>query len=88
MANHPSAVKRARQNNKRRARNHAKKAAVRALVKKVRVALEAKDPKAAAAALPDAISALAKSVTNGVAHKRTAARKISRLTSRVNSLKK
>jgi small subunit ribosomal protein S20 len=88
VANHPSAVKRARQNDKRRARNHAKKAAVRTLVKKVRAALEAKDLKGAEAALPAAISALAKSVTNGVAHKRTAARKISRLTSRVSSLKK
>lgn len=88
MANHPSAVKRARQNQKRRARNHAKKAAVRTLVKKARVALDAKDLKAAEAALPAAISALAKSVTKGVAHKRTAARKISRLASRLNSLKK
>ncbi|MCC6809162.1 MAG: 30S ribosomal protein S20 [Deltaproteobacteria bacterium] len=88
MANHPSAVKRARQNEKRRARNHARKTAVRTLVKKVRAALEAKDLKAAEAALPEAISALAKNVTKGVAHKRTAARKISRLTSRLNSLKK
>jgi small subunit ribosomal protein S20 len=88
VANHPSAVKRARQNEKRRARNHARKAAVRTLVKKVRGALEAKDPKGAEAALPAAISALAKSVTKGVAHKNTAARKIARLTRRVNNSKK
>lgn len=88
MATHPSAEKRARQNDKRRARNHAKKAAVRGLVKKVRVALETKDPKAAAAALAPAISALAKSVSKGIAHKRTAARKISRLTKQVSNLKK
>lgn len=88
VANHASAVKRARQNQKRRARNLARKTQVRTLIKKVRAALTAKDAKAAAEALPAAVSALAKSVTKNVTHKRTAARKIARLTKQANNLKK
>ena len=88
MANHASAVKRARQNEKRRARNQAQKSSVRTLVKKVRVALSAKDPKAAEASLPGAVKALAQGVTKGLFHKNNAARRISRLVSQVKSLQK
>jgi len=88
VANHASAVKRARQNEKRRARNQAQKSSVRTLVKKVRVALSAKDPKAAEAALPGAVKALAQGVTKGLFHKNNAARRISRLVTQVKSLQK
>ena len=88
MATHPSAEKRARQNEKRRARNSAQTSAVRTLVKKVRVALTAKDSKAAEAALPNAVKALAQGVTKGLFHKNNAARRISRLVKQVKSLQK
>lgn len=88
MASHASAAKRARQNEKRRERNQSQKSAVRTLVKKVRVALEAKNLGQAQAALPEAIRALAKGVSKKLFHKRNAARRISRLESQVNSLKK
>ncbi len=88
MANHASAVKRARQNEKRRARNQVQKSAVRTVVKKVRNALEAKNVKEAEASLPEAIVALSRGVSKNLFHKSNAARRISRLQSQVNRLKK
>ena len=87
MASHVSAEKRARQAEKRRARNHARKSAVRTVVKQVRQALEKKDQKQVAQVLPNAISALAKGASKGAIHKRAAARRISRLTKAANALK-
>lgn len=86
MANHPSAEKRNRQRIKRTDRNRNAKSAVRTIVKKVRVALQAKDKTQAAASLPDAIVALAKAGTKGVLHKKTASRRISRLAKAVHKL--
>ena len=86
MANHKSALKRARQNDIRRLRNKASKTRVKNLVKEVRLA--AADPSAddAAAKLNSAKSSIAKAAKKGAIHKRTAARKISRLDQLVNSL--
>lgn len=76
MANHVSALKRARQNEKQRLRNRAGKAANRTAVRKFLAAVEAGEGKAA---LPEVTSALAKSATKGTIPKKRAARKISRL---------
>ena len=86
MANHPSAEKRNRQRIKRTDRNRNAKSAVRTIVKKVRVALQAKDKTQAASSLKDAIVALDKAGTKGVLHKKTASRRISRLAKAVHKL--
>ena len=55
-------------------------------MKKVRVAVEAKDKEAASKALVVVVSHIDKAVTNGIHHKNWAARQKSNLTKAVNSL--
>lgn len=86
MANHPSAEKRNRQRIKRTLRNRAVKSSVRTLVKKVRVALDAKDQAQAKEALGKAIVALDKAATKGVVHVRAASRTVARLSAQVHKL--
>jgi small subunit ribosomal protein S20 len=87
MANrHPSAIKRARQNVKRNERNTSLRSALRTAVKKVLVAVEQADTAAAQGELSQAVRALGKATTKGIVHKNYAARKISRLTRKVNAL--
>lgn len=86
MANHVSALKRARQTVRRNARNRARLSATRSAVKKVEVALAANDATAAVAALRDAESALARSGQKGVIKRETAMRKISRLAKKVKAV--
>ncbi len=87
LATHLSAIKRARQNEKRRLRNLNLKSTVRSSVKKVRTAVEKKDVEGAQKALLSAVSLIQKAHTKGVFHGNTSARKISRLTREVNTLK-
>lgn len=87
MARHASAMKRARQSEKRRLRNKARKTRVKNLVREVRQAVAQKDPDAAMQALEKAVPVIAKVAAKGTLHWRTAARKISRLTRQVNALK-
>lgn len=86
MANHPSAEKRNRQRIKRTTKNRAVKGSVRTIVKRVRVALSASEKVAAQAALKVAIIALDKAASKGVIPKKTASRKISRLSAQVHKL--
>ena len=88
MANHPSAEKRNRQRIKRTIRNRAVKSAVRTLVKKVHVALEAKNKDEATTALKHAVVALDKAATKGVFHPKAASRTVSRLSAQVYALSK
>lgn len=83
---HPSVQKRARQNEIRRQRNMMVRSALRTAVKKVVVAVETGNAEAAATELPHAVRALGKASSKGVIHHNQAARKISRLTRRVNVL--
>jgi small subunit ribosomal protein S20 len=83
---HPSVEKRARQNVQRNQRNTMLRSALRTTVKKVTTALEAGDIDTARAELPRAVRALGKATSKGVIHRNQAARKISRLTRRVNAL--
>lgn len=87
MATHKSAEKRDRQNKRRRARNISAKSALRTKVKMVDTAVEDKKKTEAAAALKTAAPALAKAASKGIIHKKNVARKISRLTKKVNALK-
>ena len=87
MARHLSAMKRDRQNKKRRVRNQSRKTRVKNVVREVRQALAKKDAAGAETALTKAAPIIAQVAGKGTLHWRTAARKISRLTRQVNSLK-
>ena len=86
MATHKSALKRQRQNEKKRARNVHIRSTLKTVVKRVRLAVEAKDVEKARTALAEAIPAINKAKSKGVIHRNTASRKVSRLTRLVNSL--
>ncbi|MCX7982504.1 MAG: 30S ribosomal protein S20 [Syntrophales bacterium] len=86
MAHSKSAIKRARQSEKRRLRNRIVKTTLKTAIKKVLSHLEEKNSEEAKAALQVAISKISKAAAKGVIHKRNAARKISRLTKKVNTL--
>ncbi|HXX35776.1 MAG TPA: 30S ribosomal protein S20 [Thermodesulfobacteriota bacterium] len=86
MATHLSAIKRARQNEKRRLRNLQIRSTVKSSVKKVRVSVEKKDLEGAQKALSKAVPLIQKASSKGVFHRNTTARKISRLTQEVNAL--
>ncbi|MBW1837038.1 MAG: 30S ribosomal protein S20 [Deltaproteobacteria bacterium] len=86
MANHPSALKRSRQNLKRRFRNKSVKTRVKKLTKHVRLAVNENSAEAAGAQLNTAKSVIDKASKKGVIHRKTAARKISRLSKFVNTL--
>jgi small subunit ribosomal protein S20 len=87
LARHLSAMKRARQNKKRRVRNQARKTRVKNMVRDVRQAVAQKNLEGAEAALQKAVPIIAQVAGKGTLHWRTAARKISRLTKQVNNLK-
>ena len=86
MANHQSAKKRIRRNERRRVVNHARMSRIRTFVKKVEKAIESGDAEAATAAFKVAEPELARGVTKGVVHRNTASRKISRLSQRIKAL--
>jgi small subunit ribosomal protein S20 len=86
LAIHLSAIKRTRQNEKRRLQNLQIKSTVRSSVKKVRSAIAKKDVEGARKALSKAIPLIQKADSKGVFHKNTSSRKISRLTREVNAL--
>lgn len=80
MANHKSAVKRARQNEIRRMRNRSVKTRVKHVVKDVRqAATQEGAAEAIEARLKAAQATIDKAAKKGVLHKRTASRKVSRL---------
>jgi small subunit ribosomal protein S20 len=83
VANVASAEKRNRQRIKRRARNQFHLTTMRTYVKRVRVAIEAKDGKLGDL-LKAAIAVIDKAASKGVIDKKAAARKISRLTKASN----
>jgi len=86
MANSPQSKKRARQNERRFAVNKARRSRIRTFLRKVEEAIDSGDKDAAAQALRSAQPELMRGVTKGTMHKNTAARKMSRLSSRVKSI--
>lgn len=86
VAHSKSAIKRARQNEKRRLRNRIVKSNLKTAIKKVLSNLEIKNYEASKDALQEAVSKISKAAAKGVIHKKNAARKISRLTKKVNQL--
>jgi small subunit ribosomal protein S20 len=86
MANIKSAKKRILVDRRNAERNKAIKSSVKTAIKKVDAAVAAKDKTAADTALVAAISEIDKAASKGVFHKKTASRKISRLTLAVNKI--
>ena len=85
MANHKSALKRARQNEIRRLRNKSVKTRVKTIVKDVRLSASESSKEAALKKLEMAKSNIDRAAQKGVIHKKTASRKISRLSKLVNT---
>lgn len=83
MANHKSAKKRIRTNERRRQRNKASLSKVKTLYKKV---LDSKEKETAEVNLKEAVAFLDRTAVKGRIHKNTVARKKSKLTKFVNSL--
>jgi small subunit ribosomal protein S20 len=84
MARHKSAEKRARQNKNRYQHNRAIKSGVKTGIKNLGTVLEAKNKDESSTALKKVISTISRAASKGVIHKKTASRRISRLTKRVN----
>jgi len=87
LARHLSALKRARQNKKRRLRNQSLKTRVKSVVREVRQAVAQGKGEEAQAALQRAVPVIARVAGKGTLHWRAAARRISRLTRQVNAVK-
>jgi small subunit ribosomal protein S20 len=87
LATHASALKRARQSEKRRLRNKMVKSAIKTHAKKILQAVEEKNLEKAREALTEAIPAIQRASLKKVLHKKTASRKISRLTKKINTLR-
>jgi small subunit ribosomal protein S20 len=86
MANTSSAQKAARQAVRRTLLNKSRTSRMKLSVRKVEEALTSGDKAAAKAALAAAEPILMRASQKGVVHKKTAARKISRLTARLKAL--
>ncbi len=86
MATHASAAKRARQADKRAARNHSLVNQVKTAVRHFRDAVTQGDKKAAADALGAATRQIRKAASNRVLHKRAASRRVSRLVLAFNKM--
>jgi small subunit ribosomal protein S20 len=87
MANHFSALKRARQTVKRTDRNRASSSRLRTAMRSMRESLEKGDKTAAAQTYRETVSALDKAIQKGVLHENTASRYKSRLSKRLTALK-
>lgn len=87
MAVHKSARKRMRQNIDQRMRNRHIKTTIKTMTKRVREATQGKDAAKATDALSHVIPLVDKAVSKGALHWRNGARKISRLSKLVNSVK-
>ena len=87
MANHFSALKRARQTERRTSRNRSNTSRLRSTLRDMRSALTNGDKTAAEQSFRETVSALDKAIQKGVLHKNTAGRYKSRLSARLKALK-
>jgi len=84
LANHPSALKRVRQSEKRRTRNRAVASTVKTAIKKLTTAITEDAGEPIQTHLEGAIATLNRAGSKGVIPKKRASRKVSRLTLRAN----
>ena len=86
MANHKSAAKRARQAVRKNKNNRDTISTVRTWEKKIRTAIAAADKSTAQTLMATYMSKIDRAAAKGAMHAKTAARKVSRLASRVSAL--
>jgi small subunit ribosomal protein S20 len=86
MANHFSALKRARQTEKRTTRNRANRSRLRTAMRHFREVLKGGNAEQAELAFRQTASALDKAIQKGIIHENTASRYKSRLSTRVKKL--
>lgn len=87
MANHKSARTRIRHNERRAVINGERMSRIRTFIKRIVTAVDAGDAKAADEALRAAQPEIDRGVSKGVLKKKTASRKLSRLSASVKALK-
>jgi small subunit ribosomal protein S20 len=87
MANHLSALKRARQTESRTARNRANTSTLRTQLRELRETIAKGDKAAAEQTYRQTVSALDKAIQKGSLHENTASRYKSRLSARVAAMK-
>ena len=87
MANHPSAIKRHRQSEKRNAINSANRHKLKTQMRKLKTAVASNKGADAKGLVPATFSLIDKSVQKGILPKNTARRYKSRLAKSVNALK-
>jgi small subunit ribosomal protein S20 len=86
MANTKSAKKAARQTLRRTEANKTRRSRMRSYARKVEEAIASGDKAAAQAALKEAEPVLARTAQKGLLHRKTAERKVSRLSKRVRAM--
>jgi small subunit ribosomal protein S20 len=86
VATHKSAIKRQKQAEKKHEINKSVKSMLKTLAKKVEQAVEAKNADVAKEAMVKAMKAYDKAASQGILHKSTASRKISRLSTKVSKI--
>ena len=87
MANHFSALKRARQTETRSTRNRANTSRLRGALRELRESIAKGDKAAAEQTYRATVSALDKAIQKGTLHENTASRYKSRLSARLSALK-
>ena len=88
MANTRSAIKRIRQNQKRRLRNRHFRGRARTNIKQARQAISTEDMETARTKTMEAVRSLDKAAAKGVVHKNNASRRKSRLMKQLAALEK
>lgn len=88
MANIKSAIKRNKQNEKRRQLNRIFRGSTRTQVKDAKAAIESGDKDVATAEVKEAIQKLDRAAAKGIVHKNNAARRKSRLMKHLASMEK
>jgi small subunit ribosomal protein S20 len=86
VAIHKSVIKRQKQADKSHLLNKAAKSALKTITKKVEEAAADKKTDAAKQALVNAMKAYSKAASKGILHKKTASRKIARLSAKVGKI--
>jgi len=86
VANHKDALKRIKQNDKRRVRNRTYRSRMRNQIKTVRAAVSAGDAETAQVELRKAVSTIQRLASRGVIHPNQAARRVKRLNKAVKAI--
>ena len=86
MAQHKSAKKRIRRNARAATVNHSRISRIRTQVKELEAAIASGDKAAAQAAFKKVMPELMRGAAKGVVHKRTVARKLSRISARIKKI--